>query len=52
MSVTLQQLLKMDAAQRVVRLRGIPEPTRVKLILECTDLLAALSNEGLRKFDH
>ncbi|WNN96061.1 hypothetical protein SEA_SCHIMMELS22_30 [Microbacterium phage Schimmels22] len=48
---TLAQLSKMDTATRVVRLRGIDETTRTKLVMQCVDILAALSNEGLRKFD-
>jgi len=48
-SVTLQQLVKMTPEQREARLRGIDEPTRVKLLLQCAEIIAALSNEDLRK---
>ncbi|QDK03689.1 hypothetical protein SEA_MCUBED_29 [Microbacterium phage MCubed] len=48
MSVSLAQLVKMSPDQRAQRLRGIDEPTRLKLLLQCTEVLAALANEGLR----
>ena len=47
-SVTLNQLLKMSPEQRAQRLRGIDEPTRVKLLLQVAEVAAALVNEGLR----
>ncbi|AUX82928.1 hypothetical protein PBI_POCKET_29 [Microbacterium phage Pocket] len=49
MSVTLNQLLKMSPEQREGRLRGIDEPTRVKLLMQCNEIIAALVNEELRQ---
>lgn len=48
-SVSLQQLVKMTPEQRAQRLRGIDEPTRIKLLQQAAEVLAAISNEGLRK---
>lgn len=48
MSVTLQQLVKMTPEQREQRLRGIDERTRVRLLQQAAELLASISNEGLR----
>ncbi|QNL30985.1 hypothetical protein SEA_GAECEO_31 [Microbacterium phage GaeCeo] len=48
MSVTLNQLSKMTPEQQAVRLRGIDEPTRLKLLHKTLEITAALVNEGLR----
>lgn len=49
MSVTLQQLIKMTPEQRAARLRGIDEPTRLKLLLQVSEVLASIVDEDLRK---
>lgn len=44
MNVTLQQLVKMTPEQRTQRLRGIDEKTRVKLLHQSVEVMAALVN--------
>jgi hypothetical protein len=47
-SVTLAQLAKMTPEEQQRRLRGIDEPTRLKLLVSAAQVLASISNEGLR----
>lgn len=47
MSVTLAQLAKMTPEQRAVRLRGIDEPTRQRLLSQCNEIIGSLVNERL-----
>ncbi|UVG33815.1 hypothetical protein SEA_HERCULESXL_30 [Microbacterium phage HerculesXL] len=48
---TLAQLAEMTPEQRAQRLRGTPAKYLERMLGEAAALLAAISNEGLRKLD-
>jgi len=47
--VNLAKLAEMTPEQRRQRLHGIAEPTRLRLLQQCNEVLTALVNEDLRK---
>ena len=49
--ISVAKLAEMTPEQRRQRLHGIAEPTRMRLLKECSEVLAAIANEGLRKLD-